>query len=306
MVIEPTENQVVWLDGEFVPWRTANMHLSAHHYGVGVFEGVRAYAGPHGGSSVFRLHDHTARLFRSAHILNISIPEEFGAEKINDVQIEILRKNDLKSAYLRPFVFYGGTRGLSRSLLGLRVHVAVFALGWRDETDSSRALKLRTSTFTRAHANSQLSKAKANGNYMNGILALQEAQAAGADEALLLDQRGFATETSGSNLFVVQAGTLATPPLEAALDGITRQTVFALAEELGIRVVEKQLTRDDIYVADEVFVTGTAAEIGAVAELDGRRIRGGAPGPITQRLQASYAAVVRGVDTRHLVWSTVV
>jgi branched-chain amino acid aminotransferase len=293
------------MDGEYVPWRAANMHLSAHHYGVGVFEGVRAYAGERG-VSVFRLRDHTARLFRSAHILNIAIPEQFGEEKLNEVQIDIIRKNDLKNAYLRPFVFYGGTTGLSRSLAGLRVHVAVFALGWRDAADSPRTLKLRTSSFTRAHANSQLSKAKANGNYMNGILALQEAQSAGADEALLLDQRGFATETSGSNLFVLQDGVLVTPPLEAALDGITRRTVIEIASELGIRVLEKQLSRDDIYVADEVFVTGTAAEISAVSELDSRKIRGGAPGPVTRKLQTTYAALVRSADSKHSVWSTAV
>jgi branched-chain amino acid aminotransferase len=310
MISEPKPGHLVWLDGEFVAWQRATMHLSAHHYGVGVFEGVRAYASE-GGASVFRLQDHTARLFRSARILNIAIPEECSRERLNEIQLELLRKNGLSDAYVRPFVFYGGTSGLSRNLRGLRVHVAVFALAWCEGEQSStsaharkRPIALRTASFTRVHANSVLSKAKANGNYMNGILALQEAQACGADEALLLDQNGFATETSGSNLFVVRDGRLSTPPLELALEGVTRDTIIELSRSFGWSVTERHLTRDEIYVADEVFVTGTAAEVTPVAELDGRKIRNGLPGPMTERLRAAYGALVRGQGEAHDEWLT--
>ncbi len=301
MVIEPSPEHLVWLDGSFLPWGAATMHVSAHHYGYGVFEGVRCYATAQG-AAVFRLADHTARLFRSAHILNIEIPSKYPQRLLDDVQLELLRRNDLRDAYLRPFVFYGGTAGLSRNLRGLAVHVAVFALGWR--SPAPRSIALRTASYTRAHPNSVLAKAKANGNYMNGMLALQEAESAGADEALLLDQHGFAAETSGSNLFIVRDGVLATPPLEAALDGITRDTVKHLAASFGWSLVERRITRDEIYIADEAFVTGTAAEITAVREIDGRKLRAGAPGPITQRLVSAYSELVRGAGPAGKSWST--
>lgn len=302
MVVEPDADHVLWLDGEFVPWRAATMHVTAHHYGYGVFEGVRSYE-HEGAVHVFRLQDHTARLFRSAKCLNIPIPPQYDPRRLEEVQLELLRRNHLGDAYLRPFVFYGGTAGLSRNVRGLPVHVAVIALAWRT-SEPARPVALRTSSYTRGHANGVLWKAKANANYMNGMLALQEAQAAGADEALLLDARGFVTETSGSNLFVVRNGVLFTPPLELALEGITRDTVFSLARSFGWTVLEKHLTRDDVYVADEVFVTGTAVEIAAVGQIDGREPMNGAPGPMTRKLRAAYSALVRGRGEQNREWLT--
>jgi branched-chain amino acid aminotransferase len=299
MLVEPSPNLLVWTDGAFVPWAEATMHLSAHHHGFGVFEGARAYAAG-GRRLVFRLRDHTARLFRSAHILKLPIPERFGPEVLNQVQIELLRKNDLFDAYLRPFVFYVGTAGLSPRTRGLTLRVAVMALGWSEagahgsSESAFRGLSLRTSSFTRSHPNSLLAKAKANANYMNGILALQEAQECGADDAILLDQEGFVTETSGANVFAVRRGVLLTPPLDCVLEGITRDTIIALAAEAGLSCVERRLSRDQLYGADEVFLTGTATEVTAVREVDGRRIGNGERGPITSKLQDIYAKVVRG------------
>lgn len=278
------------------------MHVSAHHYGVGVFEGIRSYA-VGSRTCVFRLRDHTARLFRSARLLRLAIPEAYDAQRLDAVQLELLERNRLGDAYLRPFVFYGGTRGLSRNTRDLRVHVAVLALEWNSEGSGSGS-KLVTSTFTRLHANSLLSKAKANGNYVSGILALQEAQARGADEALLLDASGFVTETSGSNVFCVRGGVVYTPPLESVLEGITRDTVMELVRREGASVIERRLTRDDLYVADEVFLTGTAAEITPVSEIDGLRIGSGVPGPVTERLHHAYVAVVHGRDAQRPEWVT--
>ena len=308
MIAEPHRDHVVWLDGAFVPWRDAKMHLSDHHYGLGVFEGVRAYAGKNG-TSIFRLQDHTARLFRSAHIMKIGIPDRYPPDVWNGVQREILRRNQLADAYLRPFVFLGGTMGLSLRTQDLTVHVAVMSLQWVDDgayhkDDAAlRGLSLRTATFAR-QSRSSLSKAKANGNYVTGILALQEARATGADEALMLDENGFATEASGANLFVVRQGSIWTTPVESVLDGVTRDTVMALASEAGWPVIERRMTREEIYVADEVFLTGTAAEITPVREFDGRRIGTGERGPITARIQSKYSALVRGLGEHHAEWLT--
>jgi branched-chain amino acid aminotransferase len=285
------------------------MHLSDHHYGVGVFEGVRAYAGE-GGTAIFRLREHTARLLRSAHILNIPIPDRYDREALEAAQCEVLRRNNFGDAYLRPFVFYGGFAGLSPRTRGLRVHVVIMALEWTDDgafrgRDAGvRGIALRTSSFVRHHASSMLAKAKANANYMNGILALQEAEATGADDALLLDANGFAAETSGANLFVVRERTLYTPPLEHALDGITRDTVLTLASAKGWGVAERRMSRDDLYVADEAFLTGTAAEITPVREIDARRIGGRSPGSMTETLRSVYADHVRGRGEHRREWLT--
>jgi branched-chain amino acid aminotransferase len=307
VLVEPSEKQLVWFDGVFVPWHEARIHVSAHHYGFGVFEGVRAYA-TDGGAAIFRLADHTARLLRSARIMNMRLPDWADARRLDEAQREILRKNSLRDAYLRPFIFYSGTTGLSPHTRSLTTHVAVMALEWKgggaymDGDARSRGIALRTSSFRRSSAGGALTKAKANGNYMTGILALQEAQAAGADEALLLDDAGLVTETSGANVFTVRDGTVCTPPLASVLEGITRDTVLKLASSRGWTVAEKPMTREDVYVADEAFVTGTAAEVTPVRELDGRKIGGGARGRVTAVLQEAYAAHVRGAGEHRPEW----
>lgn len=284
------------------------MHISDHHYGVGVFEGVRSYA-TDGGAAVFRLQDHTARLLRSAHIMKIPLPSGYDRDFLADAQLKLLRKNGLRDAYVRPFVFYAGAMGLRPSTQDLSVRVAIMALEWRDHGASDggtkqRGIALQSSSFTRPSAASQFIKAKTNGNYLHGILALQEAQASGADDVLLLDQHGFVTETSGANLFVVQGGVIYTPPLASVLEGVTRATIIVLASSLGISVVEQQLTRDDVYVADEAFLTGTASEVTPIRQLDGRKVGPGSRGPITEQLQSLYLAHVRGRGEHHPEWLT--
>ena len=307
MIGEPRVDQVVWLDGELVPWQQATMHVSAHHYGFGVFEGVRAYAGEHG-AAVFRLADHTRRLFRSARMLKLAIPPSFSAELLNEAQLELCRRNRFGDAYLRPFVFLDGVMGLRPCSRDLSVHVAILGVEWRAHAPHRsagnvlRGVTLKTSSFTRHPPSSALSKAKCNGNYVGGMLALEEAQASGADEALLLDHDGFVTETSGANLFVVRDGQLQTPPLSCVLEGITRDSIITLAGDAGLRVSERQLTRDDVYAADEVFLTGTASEVTPVLRVDGRSIGSGSSGPITQALHAAYLASVRGQTKDQRGW----
>jgi branched-chain amino acid aminotransferase len=309
MIAAPRPDNQVWLDGEFVPWSAATMHVSDHHYGVGVFEGVRAYANEDG-AAVFRLKDHTARLFRSARILNLALPERFDEACLNRAQLALLERNQLRNAYLRPFVFHGGVGGLSPSIRGLRVRVVIMSLEWSDDGafsagDGSRqGITLRTSSFTRPSASSQLARAKANANYIGGILAREEARQLGADDAILLDQNGFVTETSGANLFVVQRDALYTPPRESVLEGITRDTVVTMAKMLGKQVIERRMTRDDLYVGDEVFLTGTAAEVTPVREIDGRTIGGGGYGELTQKIAAMYADFVRGRRNEFSEWLT--
>jgi branched-chain amino acid aminotransferase len=307
VLVEPRSDHYVWLDGEFVPWSLATMHVSDHHYGVGVFEGVRVYAGTDG-AAVFRLQAHTQRLFRSAHILGIALPVGFELENLNRAQVELVRRNGLRDGYLRPFVFHAGMAGLSPRTSGLRVRVAIMALEWRDDgafgraDGAERGIAVRTSSFVRSSG--LLTKAKANANYMTGILAREEARQSGVDDALLLDGCGFVAETSAANVFIVRDGAICTPPLESVLEGITRATVVALAGALGYKLIERRVTRDDVYVADEAFLTGTATEITPVRELDGRSIGGGVRGPITARLQALYADVVRGRSDKFREWLT--
>ncbi|HWZ91041.1 MAG TPA: branched-chain amino acid transaminase [Polyangiaceae bacterium] len=309
MLTQPEDNHVVWLDGAFVPWREATMHISDHHFGAGVFEGVRAYASD-SGANLFRLAEHTNRLFGSARILNMRIPEQFNRDCLNQAQVDVLKRNGFKNAYLRPFVYYAGFGGLAPSTRGLSVRVAVMALAWSDAgvfgkaQQEGRSLALRTSSFARPPANAVFVKAKANANYLNGILAIEEARSAGADDALLLDQAGFVTETSGANLFLVRGGTLYTPPLTSVLEGITRSTVIALAKEAGIAVLEQQLKREDAYLADEVFLTGTAVEVVPVREVDQRQIGKGSCGPITERLRAAYVSHVRARGAYRAEWLT--
>ncbi|MGH8559039.1 MAG: branched-chain amino acid transaminase [Methylococcales bacterium] len=296
---------VIWLDGEWLPWREAKVHVLTHtlHYGFGVFEGLRAYKAEQG-TSIFRLRDHTDRLFRSAHILKMKIP--YDKETLNRVQREAVHKNQLDSGYIRPMCFYGA-EGMGLRADNLKVHVMVAAWEWGSylgAENMEKGLRLRTASHVRNHINSVMCKAKANGNYMNSILALQEAIQAGYDEALILDHEGCVAEGSGENIFIVRNGKLYTPELTYALEGITRDTIFTIAESLGIRVIEKRITRDEVYIADEAFLTGTAAEVTPIRELDNRIIGSGGRGPLTQKLQGLYFDTVYGRANEHPQWLT--
>ncbi|WP_018993474.1 branched-chain amino acid transaminase [Thioalkalivibrio sp. ALgr1] len=296
---------VIWLDGQMVPWREAQTHVLTHtlHYGMGVFEGVRAYKTERG-PAIFRLQDHTRRLFNSAKILGMTIP--YSADELNDAQITSVRDNGLESAYLRPMCFLG-SEGMGLRADNLNVHAMVAAWHWGaylGDEGMEKGIRIRTSSYSRHHVNVTMCKAKANGNYMNSMLALQEATRCGYDEAMLLDTEGYVAEGSGENIFLVRDGVLVTPDLTSALDGITRRTVIALAEEEGLRVVEKRITRDEVYIADEAFFTGTAAEVTPIREVDDRPIGSGTRGPITERLQSRYFDVVQGRDRQHDGWLT--
>ncbi|OUR71457.1 branched chain amino acid aminotransferase [Methylophaga sp. 41_12_T18] len=298
---------VIWLDGELIEWRDAKVHLLTHtlHYGLGVFEGVRAY-NTEQGAAIFRLQEHTDRLFRSAKIMGMGMP--FDKETINEAQKIAVRENNLDSAYIRPMCFYG-SEGMGIRADNLRTHVMVAAWDWGSylgEDNMKNGIRIKTSSFTRHHVNITMCKAKANGNYMNSIMALQEAVNDGYDEALLLDAEGFVAEGSGENFFMVRDGVLYTPELTSALEGITRATVMTLAEDIGLKVVEKRITRDEVYVADEAFFTGTAAEVTPIRELDNREIGNGGRGPITEQLQSLYFDHVYGRDQMYPNWNTLV
>ena len=298
---------VIWYDGKLVPWREATTHVLTHtlHYGMGVFEGVRAYSTAKG-AAIFRLQAHTDRLFRSAHILGMPMP--FDKETINQAMRAAVRENKLESAYIRPMCFYGA-EGMGLRADNLQVHVIVAAWQWGaylGEEGQKKGIKIRTSSFSRHHVNVTMCKAKANGNYINSMMALREALACGCDEALLLDTEGYVAEGSGENIFIVRDGALYTPDLTSALDGITRDTVFKLAAEIGVPVHEKRITRDEVYIADEAFFTGTAAEVTPIRELDGRAIGSGTRGPITEKLQAMYFDQVYGRRNRYPEWLSLV
>ena len=298
---------LIWLDGEMVPWREANTHVLTHtlHYGMGVFEGVRAYR-TEKGTAIFRLREHTDRLFDSAHILGMSIP--YDREILDEAQRAAVRENGLDSAYIRPMCFYG-SEGMGLRADNLNVHCVVAAWEWGaylGEDSIHNGIRIRVSSFTRHHVNITMCRAKANGNYMNSMMALHEALRDGYDEALLLDAEGYVVEGSGENIFIVREGVLYTPDLTSALDGITRRTVMSLAGELGIKVVERRITRDEVYIADEAFFTGTAAEVTPIREVDGRAIGRGTRGPITERLQGLYFDQVHGRREEYPQWLTLV
>lgn len=297
----------IWFDGEMVPWREAKTHVLTHtlHYGMGVFEGVRAYNAEQG-TAIFRLKEHTNRLFDSAHIMNMTIP--FTKDEINEAQRAAVRENNLPSAYLRPMVFFG-SEGMGLRASNLKVHVIVAAWEWGAYMGAEaleRGIKVRTSSYTRHHVNISMTRAKANGHYINSMLALQEALSGGADEAMLLDPEGYVAEGSGENIFLVKDGVIYTPELTACLNGITRNTIFHLAEDLGLKVVEKRITRDEVYIADEAFFTGTAAEVTPIQSLDGRIIGSGTRGPITTRLQQLYFDEVAARRDGHPEWHSFV
>jgi len=293
----------IWLDGQWLPWRDALTHVMSHtlHYGLGVFEGVRAYDG-RSGVHIFRLPEHTRRLLDSARILAIDVP--FDTTTLMDAQVEAVRRNGLRAAYLRPLVFLGPEK-LGIDPVGARTHVAIAAWAWGAYLGADaleRGIRVKTSSFQRHHVNVQMCRSKSVSTYANSILACREARADGYDEALLLDTDGFVAEGSGENVFLVRDGVLLEPDTASALDGITRRTVHALAADLGIELQRKRITRDEVWVADEVFLTGTAAEITPVVELDRRRIGDGCPGPVTRQLQAAFFRAVRGEDPRYREW----
>lgn len=294
---------VIWLDGKMVPWREAKTHVLTHtlHYGMGVFEGVRAYHAEKG-TAIFRLQDHTDRLFRSAHILNMPMP--FDRETLNQAQMAAVRENDLDSAYIRPMCFYG-SEGMGLRADNLKVHCMVAAWEWGaylGAENMEKGIRIRVSSFTRHHVNITMCRAKANGNYMNSMMALQEALHDGYDEALLLDAEGYVMEGSGENIFIVRDGVIYTPDLTSALDGITRKSVIELAEQRGYEVIEKRITRDEVYIADEAFFTGTAAEVTPIREVDNRPIGNGGRGAITSILQKDYFDLVHGRLAFHPGW----
>ncbi len=297
---------VIWYDGKLVPWREATTHVLTHtlHYGMGAFEGIRAYKTPKG-AAVFRLKEHTDRLFNSMRILNMPMP--FDKQTINQAILTVMRDNKLVSGgYIRPMCFYG-SEGMGLRAENLKVHVIVAAWEWPaylGEDGMKNGIRVRTSSFNRHHVNVAMCRAKANGNYMNSMLALQEALACGADEALLLDTEGFVSEGSGENIFIVRNGELATPDLTSALDGITRDTVVQLATEISLKVSVRRITRDEVYIADEAFFTGTAAEVTPIRELDGRPIGTGTRGPITERLQTLFFDQAYGRRDKHPEWLT--
>ena len=297
----------IWLDGEMVPWREAKVHVLTHtlHYGMGVFEGVRAYKTDEG-AAIFRMEEHTNRLFRSAHIMGMKM--EFDKETINAATRAAVRENKLESGYIRPMVFFG-SEGMGLRADNLKAHVMVAAWSWGSYMGAEameKGIKVRTSSFTRHHVNANMCKSKTNGSYVNSMLALQEALSSGCEEALLLDTEGYVAEGSGENFFLVRDGVIYTPELTSALDGITRNSIIILAQELGYTIKEKRITRDEVYVADEAFFTGTAAEVTPIRMLDSRAIGGGSRGPITERLQAHYFDVVHGRSAAHKKWLTLV
>ena len=296
----------IWLDGELVPWQEAKVHVLTHtfHYGLGVFEGVRAYKTDEQGTCIFRLREHTDRLFRSAKILQMDMP--WDKATLNAAQREVVRVNELEEGYLRPMCFLG-SEGMGLRADNLKTHVMVAAWPWPSYMDPEardRGIAVRTSSYTRHHVNITMCKAKANGNYINSIMALREALDSGCEEALLLDNEGYVAEGSGENFFMVRDGVIYTPDLTSCLDGITRNAIFQIAADEGYQVREKRITRDEVYICDEAFFTGTAAEVVPIRELDRRQIGEGRRGPVTEKLQAIYFDAVRGRSARYGEWLT--
>lgn len=298
---------VIWMDGEMVPWREANIHVLTHtlHYGMGVFEGVRAYKAEKG-TAIFRLDAHTERLFHSAHILGMKIP--YDAETLFQAQIEAIEQNNLESGYIRPMAFYG-SEGMGIRADNLKTHVIVAAWQWGSylgDENLKNGIRVRVSSYTRHHVNSSMCRAKANGHYINSMLALQEAIETGYDEALLLDINGFVMEGSGENVFIIRDNVVYTPDMTSALDGITRKTVAKIIADEGLQLVEKRITRDEVYICDEAFFTGTAAEVTPIRELDNRQIGNGGRGPITEKIQSRFFDAVHGRIPEYEDWLTYV
>ena len=296
----------IWMDGDLVDWREAKIHVLTHtlHYGCGAFEGVRAYHTVNG-TAIFRLAEHTERLFNSAKILRMKIP--FTQEQVNEAQKQVVRENKLDSCYLRPLVWIGSEK-LGVSPKGNRIHAMVAAWAWGaylGEEGMKRGIRVKTSSYTRHHVNITMTQAKAVSNYSNSILANMEALDDGYDEALLLDASGFVSEGAGENIFVVKGGVVYTPDLSAgALNGITRNTILHICKDLGIEVVQKRITRDEVYIAEEAFFTGTAAEVTPIRELDRVEIGIGSRGPVTEKIQNAFFDIVNGRNPKYAHWLT--
>ena len=296
----------IWMDGQMVDWRDAKIHVLTHtlHYGCGAFEGVRAYNTVNG-TAIFRLQEHTERLMNSAKILRMKLP--FTAEQLNQAQIDVVKANKLESCYLRPLVWIGDKK-LGVSPKGNTIHAMVAAGAWGaylGEEGLKRGIRVKTSSYTRHHVNITMTQAKAVSNYSNSILANMEATDDGYDEALLLDSAGFVSEGAGENIFVIKNGVIYTPDLSAgALNGITRNTVFHIAKDLGLEIVQKRITRDEVYIADEAFFTGTAAEVTPIRELDRIEIGAGSRGPITEKIQNAFFDIVNGRNPQYAHWLT--
>jgi branched-chain amino acid aminotransferase len=293
----------IWMDGKLIDWRDANIHVLTHtlHYGMGVFEGVRAYK-TNDGTAIFRLKEHTKRLMNSAKIFQMEVP--FDHATLEAAQLEVVRQNKLESCYIRPLIWVGSEK-LGVSAKGNTIHVAIAAWPWGaylGDDGLAKGIRVKTSSFTRHHVNVSMVRAKASGWYVNSILANQEAVTDGYDEALLLDVDGYVSEGSGENFFLVNNGKLYTPDLASCLDGITRDTVITLARDFGIQVIEKRITRDEVYTCDEAFFTGTAAEVTPIRELDNRTIGEGKRGPITEKLQSAFFDVVSGKNEKYGSW----
>jgi branched-chain amino acid aminotransferase len=295
----------IWYDGKLVPWRDATTHVLTHslHYGLAVFEGVRAYKTADG-TAIFRLREHTERLFNSAHIYMMKIP--YSRDVLIEAQREVVRVNELESCYIRPIAFYGSEK-MGVSPKGAKVHVAIAAWPWGAYLGAEgleKGIRIKTSSYARHHVNVSMCRAKYSGTYANSILANAEALDHGYDEGLLLDVDGFVAEGAGENLFVIKNGRIYEPELTSALIGITRETVIQLAADLGYEVTARRITRDDLYIADEAFFTGTAAEVTPIREVDGRTIGAGHRGPLTTKIQAAFFDLVNGRNKKYKVWLT--
>jgi len=295
----------IWKDGHMIEWRDATLHMLTHslHYGMAIFEGVRAYKTVDG-TAIFRLKEHTQRLFNSAKIFQMQLP--YDMETLMAAQRDVVRANQLESCYIRPLAWIGSEK-MGVSARGNTIHVSVAAWPWGaylGEEGLAKGIRVKTSSFTRHHVNVSMVRAKASGYYINSILANQEVTAEGYDEALLLDTEGYVSEGAGENVFIVKAGKIYTPDLASCLDGITRDSVLTMARDLGIEIIEKRITRDEIYCADEAFFTGTAAEVTPIRELDNRMIGAGSRGPVTEKLQSLFFDVVGGKSAKYKHWLT--
>ena len=294
----------IWIDGKLVAFEDARVHVLTHalHYGIGVFEGIRAYRTADGRSAVFRLREHVQRLYDSAHIVLMEVP--FPADELEAACVEVLRANKLAEGYIRPLAFFGaGAMGVGAQN-PVQVIVAAWPWGaYLSEEGVKRGIRAKISSFTRMHVNVQMVRAKISGQYVNSFLATREAALSGYEEAILLDTEGYVAEGAGENIFIVKHGVLQTPPLSSAvLAGITRDSVLKIARDLGVPVKEEKFTRDAMYLADELFMTGTAAEVTPVREVDNRRIGKGEPGPVTKRIQETFFRAVRGEEPRYREW----
>ena len=304
-MLEATEK--IWMNGKFVKWDDAKVHILTHtlHYGTGVFEGIRCYK-TDSGPAVFRLQEHVGRLFDSAHILQMEIL--FTREAVAEAILETIRVNKIEACYIRPIAFLGyGAMGIFPKENPVQVSIAVWPWGsYLGEEGLKNGIRVKISSFSRPHVNATMVRSKTTANYANSLLAKREALKDGYDEAMLLDTDGYVAEGSGENVFMVRKGVIKTPPLTSILEGITRDTIMQLAAERGMRLVEERFTRDELYVADEAFFTGTAAEITPIREVDNRRIGEGKPGPVTKELQSAFFDIVHGRDSRHADWLTYV